>query len=180
MMNQSQNTSQSKSVPFDARRVFYLATCALLIGLSSGCGDGLVLVPVEGTVLLDGQPLAYKSLLFLPEGETGGNGAGGFTDGDGNYKLNAVVFGATTDRPGCPPGTYRVVVSEPTIPISAKDFTSDSDTDSGDEPVAAVGPVSEPPAQGVPRTYTTAKSTPLVMEVSESPELNFTIELSSE
>lgn len=137
--------------------------------LSAGCGPpGPKLVPVSGTLSLDGEPLAFKSILFLPEGDTTGNGAGGYTDGQGSYALIAVIFGATRDYAGCPPGRYRVVVSEPSIPITAADFDLPQGEDLGREPAAAIGPVNSPAARGVPAVYTAAQTTTLLLEVPES------------
>ena len=137
--------------------------------LLPGCGRSIPkLVPIEGTVFLDGKPLAYKSILFLPEKETGGNGAGGFTDGDGKYYLLAVLFGITSDYRGCPPGRYRVVVSEPSIPLSAADFGPLDVEEEGDEPAVAVGPVSSPPKTRIPAVYTSEKTTTLIVEVPKS------------
>jgi len=79
-----------------ARAAILLTALAL-----AGCGSGLV--PVEGTVLLDGQPLADAQVLFLPK--SGGRPAAGKTDAQGKFKL-------MTDRPddGAQPGEYEVGV----------------------------------------------------------------------
>ena len=83
----------------------------------TGCGDsGPEVVPVEGTVTLDGKPLANKSLLFTPIDDTAGHGAGGTSDAEGRYTLIAVVPGATRDYQGIAPGRYRVSVFEPMLP----------------------------------------------------------------
>ncbi|MBN2294871.1 MAG: hypothetical protein JXM70_20755, partial [Pirellulales bacterium] len=101
----------------------------------TGCGDsGPKLVPVEGTVTLDGKPLANKSLMFVPIDGTSGHGAGGSTDAGGKYTLQAVVPGATRDHPGIPAGRYRVNVFEPLI---AGGVSVEED---GDEPAVAMGP----------------------------------------
>ncbi|MEO2045015.1 MAG: hypothetical protein ABGX16_00395 [Pirellulales bacterium] len=142
---------------------------SLGIILLAGCGrSGPNLVPVDGTVFLDEKPLAFKSLLFVPEEGTVGNGAGGFTNGDGKYVLTAVIFGATEDYEGCPPGRYRVVVSEPSIPITADDFDPIDEQEKKDAPAVAVGPVRNPPKREIPSIYTSKQTTPLVLEVSES------------
>jgi len=146
------------------RIVFCFGLCLL-----PGCGrSGPKLVPVDGTVFLDGKPLAYKSLVFIPEEGTAGNGAGGYTNGDGEYSLLAVVFGATKDYDGCPPGRYRVVVSEPSIPITEADFGPFDGEKEGDEPAVAVGPGMSPATRAIPALYTSDQTTPLVREVPES------------
>ena len=54
---------------------FSVSACAMMIAatmLFSGClGDGLNLVPVEGTLTLDGQPLAEAAIMFMPKSGTG-------------------------------------------------------------------------------------------------------------
>jgi len=149
---------------FKSRLCIVLGTIVL-----TGCGDSIPkLVPVEGTLSLDGEPLAYKSILFLPEEGTAHNGAGGYSNGEGEYSLFAVLFGVTSDYPGCPPGRYRVVVSEPSIPITEADFGPLDEEKEGDEPAAAVGPMSGPATMRIPAVYTSEQTTPLVGEVPES------------
>jgi hypothetical protein len=153
-----------QSRPMPLRVVLCFGLCLL-----PGCGrSGPKLVPVDGTILLDGQPLAYKCVLFLPEEGTAGNGAGGYTNGEGKYSLFAVIFGVTRDYDGCPPGRYRVVVSEPVIPITEADFGPLDAEEEGDEPAVAVGPVMSPATSVIPALYTSEETTPLVREVPES------------
>ena len=65
-----------------------------------------------GIVTLDGRPLGNKSVMFIPEPGTPGNGASASTDQDGRYSPAAIIFGATRNYPGIPPGRYRVTVNE--------------------------------------------------------------------
>lgn len=128
----------------------------------TGCGDsGPELVPVEGTVMLDGKPLANKSLMFIPIDGTSGHGAGGSSDAEGKYTLRAVVLGATRDYPGIATGRYRVNVFEPFI---AGDVSVEED---GDEPAVAMGPGFGSGKSAIPAVYGTERS-PLVLEVPES------------
>jgi hypothetical protein len=64
---------------------------AILVLCLSGCGssDGITLVPVSGTITLDGQPLAGATVSFQPAGtrETPGPSSGGATDANGRYTL---------------------------------------------------------------------------------------------
>ncbi|MEZ6090565.1 MAG: hypothetical protein R3C05_21605 [Pirellulaceae bacterium] len=143
-----------------------------------GCSDpGPNVVPVSGVVTLDGEPLKFKSLTLFPTEGTAGQGAGGYTDGEGNYSLVAVVPNAIKDYRGCPPGKYRVVVSEPLIPISDADFANPAAADggSGDDPAPAVFLPDEGKPQrkkpgDIPSVYTAEASTPLVIEVAEGNE----------
>lgn len=128
----------------------------------TGCGgSGPRLTPVEGTVTLDGKPLANKSLMFTPIENTAGHGAGGSSDAEGRYTLKAVVPGATKDYPGIPPGRYRVTVFESMISGGA------SGEEEGDEPAVAVGPGMSGGRSEIPAIYGTEQS-PLVLEVPES------------
>ena len=134
-----------------------LRTCcvvAVALCLVAGCGSDLGLVPVEGTVTLDGKPLANKSLLFTPElGE--GPSASAITDGSGKYELLAVVTGTTSDVKGAVPGPYKVSVFEPIIPVEG-----------GDEMGGVLIP-GEKMKTDIPVIYQSQDRTPLKAEVPE-------------
>lgn len=69
-----------------------------------GCGSsGPEIASVEGTVTLDGQPLANASVVFVPEG---GRPAGASTDAQGKYVLNF-----SGGRKGALPGKNVVRIS---------------------------------------------------------------------
>ena len=71
-----------------------LAASACLIGLA-GCGKSNVdLVPVDGTVTLDGQPVADAGVMFVPKKAEHGLPAAGSTDANGHFALS------TANRPG--------------------------------------------------------------------------------
>jgi len=84
-----------------------LACIGLLIScvwfwLCAGCqSDGSV--SVEGTVTLDGQPLAEATVQFISET---GTTAGAVTDKNGRYVLTYVE-----GKRGVPPGKYKVRIS---------------------------------------------------------------------
>lgn len=142
---------------------FLWTLCTLC--LLAGCGDrGPPRVVVEGTVTLDGNRLANKGLMFVPEPRTPGQGAGAFTDRDGEYSLIAVVFGGTRDYRGITPGRYRVMLYEPLIPI---DGAADDGAESG-EPAAAIGLDLKPPKSDIPAVYRSEATTPLLVEIPES------------
>ena len=143
-------------------RPYQLALLILAV-VAAGCGNGgPALAPVRGRVTLDGRPLAFKSVRFHPEQGTPGAGAGANTDADGNYTLLAVRPGATRDVTGVPPGSYRVVVTEPAFPIAA----AQPEGPAG-EPAPATGlPDPRPRARPViPSHYTNAETTELRVEV---------------
>ncbi len=157
----------------------------LMLAVVVGCGDsGPQLVPVTGTLSLDGQPLGFKSLTLFPIEGTSGHGAAGFTDGAGSIKLLAVVPGAVRDFEGCPPGRYRVVITEPLIPITDQDSQGAAGGVVADEnePAAAIFiPDSRPKKNkkgGIPSIYTSTTSSPLVIDVADGNEV-ISLELDS-
>ena len=81
---------------------------AVLIPLAIGCGDsGPELGSVEGTVTLDGQPLAKAIVDFRPaESNTEGSSYDGETDESGHYVLHA-----TATREGAELGDYTVHIT---------------------------------------------------------------------
>lgn len=156
---------------------FFLGTAMLVVAVV-GCGDsGLTLVPLTGTVKLDGKPLPFKSLMLVPSDGTPGHGAGGYSDGQGNYKLRAIVPGAIKDFPGCPPGKYQVVVSEPQIPLSDADFADPAGqvVAETDEPAPAIMLMDMAPKKqvkgAIPAMYTSNRTSPLTIEVVEGSEI---------
>ena len=62
----------------------------VVASLAIGCNRGPAppkLVPVHGTVTLDGKPLPGAAVTFVPVGNTQGTGASGYTDQDGKYEV---------------------------------------------------------------------------------------------
>jgi hypothetical protein len=87
------------------------ATAALVIG----CGSGPRLVPVSGTVLLNGEPLEGATVLFSPDVTNPGGQPGVVVTGPGG-KYQAM----TRDRPGLVPGKYKVGVTKTPAPDLSK------------------------------------------------------------
>jgi hypothetical protein len=130
---------------------------AAVLCAMSGCGGpGVKLVPVEGTVTLDGEPLRNKSLMFMEVSGQGTNG-GGNTNDDGRYEALAQIPGAVKDHKGLPPGRYKVIVFEPLIPIESEV------QDEMYEPVFVPGEE----RSGIPPAYQSQQTTPLEVEVPE-------------
>ena len=98
----------------------HLNCCLLILGaafcavLFTGCSGGSSLGTeyVEGTVTLDGEPVAEATVMFMPVSEGEGASASGMTDENGVYKLTAQnVEGATAQGGGGTlPGEYHVGV----------------------------------------------------------------------
>lgn len=74
----------------------------LLLPWLEGCGSELV--PVSGTVRLDGKPVAKAGILFQPV--EGGVPASSATDAQGHFHME------TGNRPGVMPGEYHIMVAK--------------------------------------------------------------------
>lgn len=86
--------------------------------MSVGCGPDLEgapdVVPVTGTVTINGEPFAGAGVSFRPDTDKGNESGfmpGGATDASGKYELMA-----TAGAKGAPPGWYKVVVMPPSAP----------------------------------------------------------------
>lgn len=88
---------------------FSVATCVvgvvIAVAACSGPSDRPELAPVEGTVTLDGKPLAGVQVVFGPEK---GRSSFALTDAQGHY-----VLGYTFDVPGAVIGNHKVAISTP-------------------------------------------------------------------
>jgi len=134
------------------RLVAAIALAALL-----GCGQkGPRLVPVTGTVTLDGQPVADAGVLFMPV--EGGPPASGTTDQQGRFRLR------TVNREGAVAGKHRVAV------------TKSETTGVGD--FGAVGPEGIKVIWHVPEKYSRPQTSGLEATVDDGGG-EFTFELSS-
>ena len=88
----------------------WLRTAAPLVLVAlAGCGDEderVRLVPVSGTITLNGKPMADATVTFLPDKANKDSTPGADTTGpDGNYKLRF------KSRSGVAPGKYKVSVT---------------------------------------------------------------------
>lgn len=75
----------------------------LVLPLFAGCGNGMGVVPVEGTITLDGQPLEGAEVIFRP---ADGRPSLGVTDSQGKYTLRY-----DTDMMGALTGKHKVSIS---------------------------------------------------------------------
>jgi hypothetical protein len=92
-----------------------LLAIAAAVAFASGCGDGRpARVPVSGQVLIDGEPLKFGSVRFVP---TGGRASYGELGQDGRFTLTC--YG---DNDGVILGKHRVEVAagEPLGPTKMK------------------------------------------------------------
>ena len=140
------------------RATSLVISAAVLLGLlAAGCGDAGVgkTYAVSGKVTLDGQPLVAKSAIvsFKPiaaKGNTTPFEPAANVDSSGNYILY------TNTQRGAPPGWYKVIVTaiEPALPAANPNK-----------------PLTQRPAPKslVPAKYGQERTTPLEIEVVESP-----------
>lgn len=118
--------------------------CAALVVTLAGCPGGstrpeVELVPVEGTITLDGKPLANASVMF------GGGVAMGETDASGHYELMS-----QGTKKGVPVGEYKVVVEKWVMP----DGTAYKNAE-------GVNPMDAGAKQEIPAKYSNMDSTEL-------------------
>tara|TARA_R110002111_G_scaffold256979_2_gene324604 strand:- start:90441 stop:90935 length:495 start_codon:yes stop_codon:yes gene_type:complete len=92
---------------------------------ASGCGSSATepeilskLVPVTGSVSLDGAPVAGVLVTYLPEANSpGAEMAFGFTDETGKYNLQTQVTGYSPEKSqGAVPANYRVYITKLVMP----------------------------------------------------------------
>jgi hypothetical protein len=126
----------------------------------SGCSGGLALIPVEGTVTLDGQPVEGASVLFEPKG--GGKPATGTTDAAGKFVLTTIEPGD-----GAVPGANKVAVIRVNV-VGTKPVGGDAESGDMEEEVEYVTPIE----------YANTRTSPLTIEV-ESGMKPLSIELTS-
>jgi len=80
---------------------------ALAAAALSGCDSGPRLVPVTGTVTLDGKPLEGANIAFVPDqGNAVSTPGTDLTGASGNFKI------AYNNRAGLAPGKYKVAISK--------------------------------------------------------------------
>jgi hypothetical protein len=128
----------------------FLSLLALLAGCS---GDKFALNDsVEGTVKIDNKPLVGVVVQFVPEGEKSLPGSNGVTDERGHYSLTC-----ENQKSGAVVGKHRVVILQGR---ADSDPRSDDPQGSRGDPAA---PVKSNPS--VPKMYSLAAKTPLVIEV---------------
>jgi hypothetical protein len=141
-------------------------TLSLAAGLVCiGCGKSgpYELAPVSGVVTLDGKPVPYTRIVFVPKGSEGkvnpGPGSTALCDDAGHFELETV-----RGEPGAVVGSHAVQVSA----TGPQKPPSSSDTNSGPPPKDAFPPqfntnstlTFDVPAEGTTTANFELKSTP--------------------
>ena len=94
-----------------------IALCVICLLAGIGCGSSAPavevppLLPVKGTVLIDGTPTPGVSVTLLPTGKTKGQVAYAVSDDAGAFEILYAP-----DTPGCPEGAYAVLCSKLVTP----------------------------------------------------------------
>jgi hypothetical protein len=86
-------------------RIRWIAAIALAVAAGCGQGDGIKLVPVNGTITRAGKPVADASLSFVPDPGNKQSTAGTAVSGPTGYY--SVMY---QTRSGLAPGNYNVMV----------------------------------------------------------------------
>ena len=143
---------------------------AFLVPLG-GCGEGGPrLVPVTGTVTLNGKPLADATISFVPDPSNADITPGGDKTGpEGNYKA------MYQSRSGLAPGKYVVLVSKTAAPPAGVELPPEMKMDTFQQEMAGIR------KETLPKKYTDAMKTELPpVEVEQGGSvLDFDIKASS-
>ena len=136
-----------------------LSVCCVL-GLLWGC-TGNEMMPLEGTVTLDGQPLEGAAIGFIPA--EGGRPATGKTDAEGRFTLASF-----TAKDGLPPGSYKVTVSKVETARAAE--AAPSAVEDGSEESTAMGRIDQGVKFITPVKFSSPLTTDLMVEVGPGME----------
>ena len=84
----------------------------LVVAIAAGCGSKYTVVPVRGTIQLDGKPLEGATILTQPIGPAENNAPGpgsyGHTDAEGRFTLEL----QNEPTPGAVPGVCVIMITE--------------------------------------------------------------------
>jgi|694.fasta_scaffold15878_7 hypothetical protein len=132
-----------------------LAIVAMAALMAAGCSPRRELLPVQGRVLLDGEPLAFGSVSFQ---SASGQPATAILGPDGSFTM--AVFG---EGPGAVPGPNRILV---TCYEGQRQAAADRDRE---------------PSLGrllIPERYTSYETSGLVIDVQRGMEMPVVLNLS--
>jgi len=92
-----------------------LLVVACIVPLLAGCAkpDGFEIVPVEGSVTMNGTPLEKISLRFIPTGQ--GPESRGISDAQGHFKLETIEADGKKPQDGAVVGLHKVVIIDTSI-----------------------------------------------------------------
>ncbi|PQO31401.1 hypothetical protein C5Y96_13765 [Blastopirellula marina] len=137
-----------------------MLSITICLGILLGC-SGSGMLPVEGTVTLDGKPLDGAAISFVPA--EGGRPCSGQTDAQGHFTLASYVAGD-----GVPPGEYKVTVVKLDARRKAEAAPVEEGTDGGEEQV--MGNIEQAVKFLTPMKYSSPATTDLKVEVTANME----------
>lgn len=139
--------------------VLLLSISLCLGSVFLGCSDQGML-PVEGTITLDGEPLAGAAISFVPA--EGGRPSSGQTDDQGHFTLASY-----TANDGVPPGEYKVTV----VKLDARRQAQAAPVEEGsEEGEKLMGNTEQAVKFLTPMKYSTSATTDLRVEVTANME----------
>jgi hypothetical protein len=144
-------------------RIAFALFCALAI---AGCSEGPPpIVPVEGVLLLDHQPLPHARIRFAPNlnGPGGDYLAEGVTDENGRFQLSC------KGQPGACACENMVMVSEGPMSKAGRGISAAAQ----EEAARFLASLKNRP---IPAVYATASKTPLTVAVTAG-QTEYTLEL---
>jgi hypothetical protein len=141
---------------------FVFITLIGLISLASlsGCGRGIpAIVPVKGTVLLNGKPLPKAQVQFMPQRSdlSAEFTSTAVTDDNGTFSLTC----GYKDLPGAVVGQHTVVVSESALPEEMRKSRDYRDIQRYQAKLAN---------RPIPPKYGSVSQSPLKVEITEGQE----------
>jgi hypothetical protein len=132
-----------------------------LIALASlsGCGGTPAIVPVKGTLLLNGQPLPKATVQFVPQRSdlSAEFTSTAVTDDKGEFTLTC----GYKDRPGAAVGQHTVVITESGIPEELRNSRDYRDIQRYQAKLAN---------RPIPPQYGSVLQSPLKIEIKEGQE----------
>lgn len=129
------------------RNTIYCLLCALCLA-ASGCGGKVATNMVEGTITMDGAPLADATITFSPVSQGSGMIGVGTSDAEGKFTLQTV---AGAIGKGTTAGEYTIFVTKTEAVPTGNTSTAD-----GGEIVREVEDKSL-----IPEQYTKASTSPI-------------------
>lgn len=141
------------------RAITRFACAVFCVALVSGCNSGPGLpatVPAEGTVILDGAPVADATIIFIAD--VGSYNASAVTDKEGKFAMKAFE-----EKKGAVPGAYKVSINK-TIVESRDGRQGESDVNL---------------KQGLPMKYSNFLTSGLTIQLGTNGDKNIKYELKS-
>jgi hypothetical protein len=121
-----------------------LIVCLSATALPGCGGSSIAVVPVQGKVTVDGQPVTSGQVSYVPTGQETPTGdiSAGQIGSDGSYTIY------TAGKAGAPPAKYKVTVTPSMVPVQG---------------------ATKMPSTPFNEKYTQAQKTPLAVEVTANP-----------